>query len=270
MITYPNAKINLGLRVTEKRTDGYHNIVSCFYPIPWNDILEIIPSKELKFESTGIDIPGDSESNLCLKSYELLKKDFDIPPVHIYLHKQIPIGAGMGGGSSDAAFTLKMINGLFRLGCSNQKLEMYAKQLGSDCAFFIKNETVIAVNKGDDFLDCSLKLNKKWIVCIYPKIHIGTQEAYANITPLADNSNINDLLQKGIDKWPNKLFNDFEKSIFPNHPKIEKIKDLLYESGALYASMTGSGSTVYGIFNHDPSLAIFEKDEYLVKKMEIK
>lgn len=252
MLSFPNAKINLGLNVVSKRPDGYHNIESVFYPIPWSDSLEIIESKTIKFSSTGLDIPGNPESNLCLKAYNLLKEKFDIPPVHIHLHKIIPMGAGLGGGSSDGAFTLKMLNEQFTLNLSDNELELLAGQLGSDCPFFIKNKPVFVSGTGNEFKTINLNLSGKTIVLKNPGIHIGTKEAYAGITPKSSQVTITDIISQSVSTWKEVLKNDFESSIFPNHPDILQLKESLYQVGAAYASMTGSGSTVYGIFDHTP------------------
>ncbi|MDH5474822.1 MAG: 4-(cytidine 5'-diphospho)-2-C-methyl-D-erythritol kinase [Cyclobacteriaceae bacterium] len=249
MVSFPNAKINLGLNITSKRIDGYHNIASCFYPIPWHDILEIIPSEKLKFTNSGISIPGNIEDNLCLKAFHLLKKEYDIPNVHIHLHKIIPIGAGLGGGSSDAAFTLKTLNKKFKLRIDNQHLEYYAAQLGSDCPFFIKNSPILATETGTTFSPVSVELSKKFLIVMKPDIHISTAEAYVGVTPKPLKPTVKDIIENSpITKWRDLLHNDFEDSIFPNHPEIESIKKELYKKGASFASMTGSGSAVYGIF----------------------
>lgn len=249
MVLFPNAKINIGLNVTEKRNDGFHNIESIFYPIfELYDVLEIVKNEELKFTSTGIEIPGSEKNNLCLKAYHLLKQDFDISPVHIYLLKVIPIGAGLGGGSADAAFTLKGLNELFKLKLTDEQLISYARKLGSDCAFFIKNKPVYAFNKGDEFEEIDLDLSVYEIKIEYPNIHIGTAEAYAGIKPKAPLKNIKTLITAPIENWKETIKNDFEDSIFPNHAQIKALKEQFYREGALYASMTGSGSAVFGVF----------------------
>ncbi len=249
MVLFPNAKINIGLNITEKRADGFHNIESIFYPVfELYDVLEIVKNEELKFTSTGIEIPGNEKDNLCLKAYHLLKEDFDISPVHIYLLKTIPIGAGLGGGSADAAFTLKGINDLFELKLTDEELINYARKLGSDCAFFIKNKPVYAFNKGDEFEELELDLSAYEIKIEYPNIHIGTAEAYAGIKAKAPIKNINTLIAEPIENWKNIVKNDFEDSIFSNHPAIKDLKEKMYNYGAVYASMTGSGSAVYGVF----------------------
>lgn len=252
MIVFPNAKINVGLNVVEKRTDGFHNIESIFYPV-WQltDVLEVVKQEGdvVEFSSSGIDIPRkEEELNLCEKAYYLIKNDFNISGVKIHLHKVIPIGAGLGGGSADAAFTLKVLNDLFELNLTDEKLIEYAQKLGSDCAFFIKNKPVYAYNKGDEFDELELDLSTYEIKIEYPDIHISTAEAYAGIEAKPSNQNIKELIAQPIEMWKNNLNNDFEQSVFPNHPNIEKLKAKMYQDGAKFASMTGSGSAVFGIF----------------------
>ncbi len=249
MIVFPNAKINIGLNVVEKRDDGFHNIESIFYPvIELHDVLEIVKSESLSFTSSGIEIPGSVQSNLCLKAFELIQKDYAIPFVKIHLHKVIPIGAGLGGGSADAAFTLKVLNDLFELNLSNEKLIGYAQELGSDCAFFIENKPVYAYHKGDEFSEVDLSLDAYDIKIEYPNIHIGTAEAYAGIVPKLSDQNLKELVRTSIGNWKETIQNDFEQSVFPNHPSIKKVKESMYIDGAIFASMTGSGSAVFGLF----------------------
>ncbi len=251
MILYPNAKINIGLFITEKRPDGFHNIESCFFPVALHDILEIIPSEEsTSFNSTGIDIPGSPDDNLCLKAWQLLKKDFDIPQVKIHLHKQIPIGAGLGGGSADCAFTFIALNELFDLKLEIAQLEEYAGELGSDCTFFIRNKPAYATGKGEklEILPYS-DLDKYNLILINPGIHIPTGEAYSGIIPQEREVFLPEILKDNIATWQDKVTNDFEKSIFRNHPEIKEIKEDLIKRGALYASMSGSGSSVFGFFD---------------------
>jgi len=251
LISFPNAKINLGLNITEKRSDGYHNIESCFYPIGWSDILEIIPSNKLTFSSTGIPIPGNGNSNLCLHAYHLLQKSFGIPPVNIHLHKVIPIGAGLGGGSSDGAFTLKILNEMFQLSLSIEQLELYAGKLGSDCPFFIQNKPKYVTGTGDNFQSVDLDMSGKYLIVIKPDIHISTSDAYAGTQPQHPTSNIKEILQnQSMSDWKDQLINDFEEFIFSNHGVIAETKKTLYERGAVYASMTGSGAAVFGIFDY--------------------
>ena len=249
MIVFPNAKINIGLRVVEKRSDGFHNIESIFYPVSdLFDVLEVVESKELSFTSSGIEIPGSLTSNLCVKAFQLIKAEFDIPFVAIHLHKVIPIGAGLGGGSADAAFMLKVLNEIFHLNLSVLQLIDYARKLGSDCAFFIKNEPVYAFNKGDEFENVELDLTQYLLKIEYPSVHISTREAYQGILPLSSKEKMREMIRKPIEDWKKLVTNDFEKTVFPSHPSIENLKNKMYTDGAIFASMTGSGSAVFGIF----------------------
>ncbi len=252
MITFPNAKINLGLNIVSRREDGYHNIESCFYPIPWQDCLEVIEAASFAFYSYGLDIPGDTSSNLCVKAYELIKADHNIPPVEIHLLKNIPMGAGLGGGSADGAFTIKMLNGIFELKLSKLQLEAYALQLGSDCPFFINNQPVIAKGRGELLEPSDLDLKGYHLAVHNPGIHISTKEAYAGVVPQEPEKSITERIKSSIPDWKDTLINDFEASIFPNHPEILQLKQEMYKAGAIYASMTGSGSTVFGIFENEP------------------
>jgi len=245
MVVFPNAKINLGLDIISKREDGYHNISSCFYPIPLADILEVLPSTHFSFTSSGIEIPG--EGNLCIKAFELIKADFNIEPVDIHLHKIIPIGAGLGGGSSDASFTLKCLNEIYTLNLSNTHLEAYAAQLGSDCPFFIDNKPVIATGTGTDFKPASVDLIGKYLIVLNPGIHISTAEAYSGVNPQTPELPIEEIISEPVKKWQGKLKNDFENSVLIKYPEIGRIKEALIACGASYTSMTGSGSSVYGI-----------------------
>ena len=248
MISFPNAKINLGLSIVSKREDGYHNIESCFYPIPWYDCLEVIEAASFSFSSYGLDIPGDSSSNICVKAYETLRSDFDLPPVAIHLLKNIPMGAGLGGGSADGAFTLVLLNDLFELNLTTKQLESYALKLGSDCPFFIQNQPVIASGRGEILAPTSIDLSGHFLAIHNPEIHVSTKEAYSGIIPSMPQKGIDELLQSPILQWQGQLINDFEKSIFNNFPEIAQLKQKMHDAGAIYSSMTGSGSTVYGIF----------------------
>lgn len=251
MISFPNAKINLGLNITSKRPDGFHNIESCFLPIKLKDVLEIIPSDSTTFSFSGLPIPGNSSENLCIKAYNLLKTEFNLPAVHIHLHKIIPMGAGLGGGSSDAAFTLISLNEQFQLQIKEDEMLDYARKLGSDCAFFIKNSPVFASEKGDVFNEVSVDLKGKFIAVIYPCIHVSTVEAYSEVVPQLPEENFQEILTTPIQQWKNKLKNDFEKSVFKKYPEIKSIKDKLYSLDASFASMSGSGSSVFGIFEEE-------------------
>lgn len=255
MIVFPNAKINIGLNIIEKRTDGFHNIESCFYPVSWNDALEIMPAEHFSFHSSGIPVPGDSAQNLCIKAYDMIAEDYHIGAVDMHLLKGIPIGAGLGGGSADGAFAIKAISQLFNLDISFEKQVAYARRLGSDCAFFIKNKPVYCFSKGDHFEEVSLDLSGKWIVLVNPQLHISTTEAYAGVVPAKSKNDLRDLVKLPVQEWKESIKNDFESSLFPKYSVLPKLKNGLYEHGAAYASMTGSGSTVYGIFEKETDLS---------------
>ncbi|WP_310588041.1 4-(cytidine 5'-diphospho)-2-C-methyl-D-erythritol kinase [Dyadobacter tibetensis] len=251
MVVFPNAKINIGLHITQKRSDGYHNVESCFYPIDWTDALEIAPSERLTCTISGMEVPGNVMDNLCIRAYHLLRADYNLPPIDLHLLKAIPIGAGLGGGSADATFTLKALNKLEQLNLSEEALIQYARQLGSDCAFFVKNKPVFSFHKGDEFEPMDLSLKGRWIAVINPGIHISTAEAYAGIRPRRPACDLRDILKTPIQEWKDQVINDFEAPLARKHPTIAQIKAQLYEAGALYASMTGSGSTVYGFFENE-------------------
>jgi 4-diphosphocytidyl-2-C-methyl-D-erythritol kinase len=253
MICFPNAKINLGLHITSKRKDGYHEIETCMVPIPLSDALEIMIDKKPAWTSSGLLVPGDPKDNLILKAEKLLKKDFQgLPSLNIHLLKNIPMGAGLGGGSADAAFALTLMNNLFDLHLDNFFLEEYAAQLGSDCPFFIENTPKIARGRGEILSLVEVNLNGVHLVLINPGIHVGTKEAYAGITPAEPKVDLEDVL-KDRSRWREELVNDFESSIFKNHPEIGQIKEKMYEAGAFYSAMSGSGSTVFGLFENPPS-----------------
>ncbi|MBF9252394.1 4-(cytidine 5'-diphospho)-2-C-methyl-D-erythritol kinase [Pontibacter sp. 172403-2] len=266
MLDFPNAKINLGLNIISKRPDGYHNLQSCFYPVKWSDALEILPAEVQQFGTTGLPVPGAPGANLCLKAYQLLKQKYELPPVHLHLHKVLPMGAGLGGGSADAAYTLRILNKLFGLNLSVETLENYARQLGSDCAFFVQNKPVIATERGDIFTPAALDLSGYTCVIVYPGIHITTAEAYGSITPKAPDYDLEDLLKQPVEVWKGKLQNDFEASLFPKYPVLPQIKEQLYAAGAAYASMTGSGSAMYGLFKGDVPANLLFPDHYLIWK----
>lgn len=255
MILYPNAKINLGLNIVEKRPDGYHNIETVFYPIGLCDILEVVPSEtctDYSFSSSGIAIDGDPEDNLIVKAYHLLRSGYQFPAVDISLVKQIPFGAGLGGGSSDAAFMLKALNEMFGLKATPLRLEKLAAKLGADCPVFIKNKPVFATGIGNVFKSIKLSLKGKFLVLVKPNIHVSTPEAYSLVAPEKPEVSLVEHIQRPIAEWKDVIKNDFEKSVFAKYPAIEEIKNNLYEMGAVYASMSGSGSSVYGIFESAP------------------
>ena len=247
MIVYPNAKINIGLNVLEKQADGYHKLSSVFYPVnELSDMLEILPAKHFSFSSSGIAIPGNS--NICVKAFELLKSDFDITNVIMHLHKQIPIGAGLGGGSADGAFALKALNEIFRLELSIIELEDYALQLGADCPFFIENSPKYITGIGEKMRKINLDLSSYKLKFIFPELHISTAEAYEGVIPCQPKKNLLDLINQPIKNWKTIVKNDFEISVFLKYPALAKIKEKLYADGAIYVSMTGSGSVIYGVF----------------------
>jgi len=260
MIIFPNAKINIGLNVISRRADGYHNIETVFYPIKVNDALEFIRADDTTFESAGLPIPGRVENNLCLKGYELLRADFGLPPVSICLYKHIPIGAGLGGGSSDAAFFIRLVNDYFNLGLSDEEMMGYARQLGADCAFFVKNKPVFARGIGDEFEQVHIDLSSYKIVLVMPPVHVSTGEAYRGVTPAKPQTALRELIKLPVTDWKSQIKNDFEDSVFKNHPAIRGVKAALYEAGAVYASMSGSGASVFGIFQATPDLSHLENE----------
>lgn len=249
MLLFPNAKINLGLHIVEKRPDGFHTIESVFYPIKGlNDAMECLPSNEFQFKGSGFAIGGKEDDNLVVKAYRILQKEYSLPPVTIHLHKHIPMGAGLGGGSADAAFMLRLLNERFGLKISSEQLKNYAAQLGSDCAFFIENEPAYVYGKGHELSPFALDLSTYDIVVVLPPVHVSTALAYSRVQPQQPSVNLKELLQGPMVYWKEALVNDFEASVFAQFPQLADIKTSLYEQGALYASMSGSGSAFYGIF----------------------
>ena len=254
MICFPTCKVNLGLRITQKREDGFHALETVFFPLSLTDALEIIiadsnASTPLKFTSSGLLINGSEADNLCCKAYWLLKKDFpNLPNIEMHLHKKIPMGAGLGGGSADGAFTLTLLNQLFSLQLPQQKLMDYALTLGSDCPFFILNSPAFATGRGEILTPTKVNLDNYTIVVVNPGIAISTKMAFSLITPAPPTSHIPDIINLPISEWKNELINDFEAPVFKQFPAIQQIKETLYSKGAEYASMTGTGSTVFGIF----------------------
>ena len=259
MITFPNCKINLGLRVTGKRPDGFHDLETVFYPVPLKDILEINLSPAgvataPQFHCSGIPIPGDSANNLCVKAWLLLNRDFpEMPPARMHLHKVIPIGAGLGGGSSDGAHALILINKILGLGLSTPRLLEYALQLGSDCPFFIANKPAMATGRGEQLNDLNLDLAGFYLVLIFPGIHIDTGWAFSQIVPKQATIPLVSIINKPVASWRNELINDFETPVFKAHPQLAEIKDRLYDAGADYAGMTGTGSAIAGLFAQKPA-----------------
>lgn len=264
MVSFPPCKINLGLNIIGKRPDGYHDLITCFYPVPWLDVLEIIPAAEFSFSGSGLPIPGDAEENLCIKAYRLLKKDFNLGPVQMHLHKIIPMGAGLGGGSADAAWVLRTLDQVFGLQLSPEKLRHYASQLGSDCAFFTTDKPMLGTGRGEVLQPASVSLSGKFMVLVKPAVHVSTAEAYSAVTPGQPAHDLKEVLEKQpVDSWKGRVVNDFEGSVFRRYPVIGQIKETLYAKGALYASMSGSGSAVFGIFSNPTDLrSTFEDHTY--------
>ena len=257
MLSFPNCKINFGLNIINKRDDGYHNIETVFYPVPLTDVAEIIPTKNIsvEFTTSGISVNNDS-SNLCIKAYNLIKKDFpNLPPVKMHLHKVIPLGAGLGGGSADAAFILQLLNDKFSLALSKDQLIDYALQTGSDCPFFIINKPCFATGRGEVLHPIDLKLTAYKLVIINPGIHIDTKWAFSKIKPNQPKVSIKDIISQPVETWKDQLKNDFEIPVFAEYPEIKNIKEDMYIKGAAYASLSGSGSTVYALFKKDKTIA---------------
>jgi len=249
MITFPHAKINLGLNVTGKRSDGYHEVQTLMYPVPLTDILEIIPANHFNFSTSGIAIEGKQENNLVIRAYQMLKEKCDLPPVSIHLHKTIPMGAGLGGGSSDAAFVLRMLNEIFDLCFSNEELEKQAALLGADCPFFIQGIPAMATGTGTTLKPFSLNLHGYHLLIISSGLHVSTAVAYAGIAINFEAVDLTSILQLPPQAWKDRLFNTFEDTVFKLHPGLKQTKDMLYQQGAVYAGMSGSGSAMFGIFS---------------------
>ena len=258
MITFPFCKINLGLHITNKRPDGFHNIETIFYPVKYlTDVLEIIPSKQFDFQCYGIPIDGKKENNLVVKAYNLMQQHYHLSPVSISLLKNIPIGAGLGGGSSDASAVLVLLNKLFNLHLDSETLKIHAAKLGSDCCFFIEGTPASASNRGETLIPCNCpELDGKQIIVVKPNIRIRTAEAYSLCKPSFPEMDLHEIIQKPISLWKSLLKNDFEKTIFPVYPRLAEIKEMLYREGALYASLSGSGSALFGVFDQMPALQL--------------
>ena len=259
MITFPIAKINLGLNVVERRPDGYHNLETVFYPVPIRDALEVttmdpqFPSPyDCDLKVTNISIEGDEQRNLVVRAYQLLKQDFpQLPRIHAHLHKAIPTQAGMGGGSSDCAYMIRLLNEQFHLGLSTQQMQQYAARLGADCAFFILSQPAYAEGIGERLEPIALNLSQYWIAVVRPDIPVPTKEAFSLVHPHHPEKNCRDVVMQPIETWRQDLVNDFEQSVFTLHPEIGAIKQQLYSLGAVYSAMSGSGSAVFGLFRED-------------------
>lgn len=254
MIVRPNCKINLGLHVVRQRADGYHDLETVFYPVSLSDIITITLSADdrFRFASSGLTIPDDTASNLCVKAYNLLQEHFSIPPVEIHLQKVIPMGSGLGGGSSDAAFTLKALNEMFSLGISIDHLKAFASRLGSDCAFFIENIPAFAKGRGEILEKVSIRLSGYYLLLVIPQVHVSTVEAYSMIKPARPAISLKEIINLPVNQWKGTMINDFEDPVCRRFPLIARIKDLLNTKGAVYSSMSGSGSAVYGLFKEIP------------------
>ncbi len=262
MVVFPNAKINIGLQVMGKRPDGYHNLQTVFYPVAIKDALELIESPtatkdSILFSSSGNIIDGKEQDNLCIKAIQLLKKDFpNIPPLQIHLHKNIPTGAGLGGGSADGAFMLQLLNNIFNLELSQELLGSYALELGSDAPFFIINRPCYASSRGEVLEGIHIDLSAYRMLIVNPGIHINTAEAFQSLQPRSIHTDLKLAIQRPVEEWKNIILNDFETSVFKINPAIKMLKEQLYSWGALFASMSGSGSSVYGLFKKELQPAI--------------
>ncbi len=265
MICFPNAKINIGLNVVAKRPDGYHNIETVFFPIPLKEALEVVHltdnSAPYVWSNSGIEVDTPAENNICIKALHLIKQNHDLSPIQIHLHKHIPFGAGLGGGSADGAFMLKLLNDFFKLNISTDELKQMAVQLGADCPIFIDNTPSFATGIGEIMEPIELDLSGYHLTLIKPDIHVSTPEAYNGIIPQHPITALKADVHRPIEEWRHHIKNDFEQSVFAKHPLIGEIKEQLYQQGALYAAMSGSGSSVYGLFKDTPATDAFH-DHY--------
>tara|TARA_B100000508_G_C11465302_1_gene281488 strand:- start:1098 stop:1901 length:804 start_codon:yes stop_codon:yes gene_type:complete len=252
LISFPGCKINIGLNIVSKRNDGFHNLESVFYPINWTDVIELQPANETSVINHGNNLEIEKEENIVWKAVLILKQDFTIPEFDIHLLKNVPSGAGLGGGSANGSATLKLLNQELGLNISNNSLNEYAAKLGSDCPFFIQNKASFVTGRGEIIEPAALSLKNYWIYIIYPQIHISTALAFSNLKPKESDQQLESLDRLDISNWRNYVKNDFEESIFPEYPILKQLKNKMYNSGALYASMSGTGSSIYGIFDDRP------------------
>ena len=259
MINFPIAKINLGLNVVSKRDDGYHNLETVFYPVPIKDALEVFPMEDgfpsdvrCDLKVTNLFIDGDEQKNLVVKAYNMIAQDYELPRVHVHLYKHIPTQAGMGGGSSNCAYMIRLLNEMFSLGMSDEKMIGYAARLVADCAFFIKAQPAYAEGIGEKLQPISIDLSGCKMLVVRPNIPVSTKEAFSLITPQVPKKNCLDIVRQPIETWKDELVNDFERSVFAIHPEIGRLKEMMYEQGAIYAAMSGSGSSVFGLFSDTP------------------
>ncbi len=269
MIVFPNAKINLGLNIVEKRKDGYHNVETLFYPIALCDILEIIPgeAQDLSFSQSGIGLPAKAGENLVEKAYQLLSGIYPMPKLKVHLHKVIPFGAGLGGGSSDASFALKAMDELAELGLSTDELKALSAKIGADCPFFVDNEPSLAKGIGDVLQSLAIDLSGYFLVLIKPNVVVPTAEAYKYVVPAKPKHPLEEIIHLPVEKWKGRLVNDFETSVFRSYPEIGAVKEKLYYYGAVYASMSGSGASVFGLFKNEVDLSSVFKDCFIFTQM---
>lgn len=271
MICFPNAKINLGLDIVSRRVDGYHNLETIFYPIGLKDALEIVPAseggemggKEHRFFQSGIAVDGEEQDNLVIRALNLIRREREIPKIDVHLLKKIPFGAGLGGGSSDSAFMLKMLNSTFDLGFDDARLSWFASQLGADCPFFIRNRPAFATGTGNLLEEIELDLSRYFFVLVKPDIAIPTAWAYSEIVPRKPDVSLKEIAVLPVESWRGTMKNDFELPIFKKYPEICEIKEQLYKLGAVYASMSGSGSSVFGFFKEKPQLGNQFKNHFV-------
>ncbi|MFV0521676.1 MAG: 4-(cytidine 5'-diphospho)-2-C-methyl-D-erythritol kinase [Mangrovibacterium sp.] len=254
MIYFPHCKINLGLLVTKKRTDGYHDIETVFYPVGMQDALEFVEANEFHFDLSGIELNGNPNDNLVVKAYRLLQADYKLPTIQIHLHKNIPSGAGLGGGSADAAVMLTALNDYFKLNISTEKLIDYALHLGSDCPFFINPNPSLAVGRGERLTPVNINLKDYCLVVVKPPIHVSTAKAYGFMQPNKPEQSLAELISLPIEQWKGQILNQFEDYVFETHPEVADIKKQLYSLGADFSLMSGSGSAVFGLFKKTPCL----------------
>jgi 4-diphosphocytidyl-2-C-methyl-D-erythritol kinase len=275
MLVFPNCKINLGLRILRKRSDNFHELETVFYPVPLRDALEVIKqpsatSSSITFSASGNIATVDPNQNICVKAYNLLQKDFPhLGAIAMHLHKNIPMGAGLGGGSADGAFALQLLNTVFSLGLSTNQLMDYALQLGSDCPFFIYNQPCFATGRGEYLTPVTIDLSGFNMIIINPGIHISTATAFSQLHPSIPEKSVQQIVKQPIHTWKDELINDFEQPIFEQYPEINSIKTTLYQQGAVYASMSGSGSTVYGIFDKAATSLLTFPSHYFIKKLPL-
>lgn len=267
MIKFPTCKINLGLHILFKRSDGFHELETAMLELPISDVLEVIESDESSFQTSGLSIPHGE--NLCQTAEKILRKSYSFPAISTYLHKNIPLGGGLAGGSSDAVFFLKLINEKFDLQISTEKLQEYSAQLGSDCAFFVNGGMQICSGRGEITRPINNYLKGYFIVLINLGIHVSTKEAFSNVTPQKERVGIASILEKPMNKWKDELKNDFEDSVFPLYPQLKDLKESLYKLGAVYASMSGSGSTMFGVFKKQQQLNLSIPDNGFIRWVEI-